>query len=56
MSYPLKRRLADFFSDHPGINRKALSFYKSLQEVNRLINPPEFDHTKKRNKKNMRCR
>jgi len=56
MSYPLKRRIADCFSDHPALNRKALCFYHSLQEVNRLINPPELTHTKKRNQKNMHYR
>ena len=56
MSYPLKRRLADYFSDHPAINRRALIFYRSLQEVNRLINPPKKEHTKKREPKNMHCR
>lgn len=56
MSYSLKRRLADYFSDHPAMNRKALCLYHSLQEVNRLINPPQMEHTKKRNQKNMHCR
>ena len=49
MSYPLKRRLADFFADRPSLNCKALCIYQSLQEVIRLINPPESEHTKRRN-------
>ena len=49
MSYPFKRRLADFFADRPGLNRQALCIYQSLQEVIRLINPPENEHTKRRN-------
>ena len=56
MSYPIKRRIADFCADHPDLNRKALCFYQSLMEVNRLINPPQTAHTKKRNKNNMHCR
>lgn len=57
MPYPLKRRISDCFSDHPELNRKALCFYRSLQEVNRLINPPQTEHTKKKkNQKNMHCR
>ena len=48
MSYPLKRRLADYFADHPALNCKALCIYQSLQEVIRLINPPEIEHTKRR--------
>ena len=51
MSYPIKRRLADFFSDQPKLNCKALCIYQSLQEVLRLINPPEIGHTKRRNHK-----
>lgn len=50
MSYPFKRRLADFFADRPALNCKALCIYQSLQEVIRLINPPETEHTKRRNK------
>ena len=49
MSYPLKRRLADFFADRPALNCRALCIYQSLQEVIRLINPPETVHTKRRN-------
>ena len=49
MSYSFKRRLADFFSDRPALNCKALCIYRSLQEVIRLISPPENEHTKKRN-------
>lgn len=56
MSYPLKRRIADCFCDHPALNRRALCFYRSLQEVIKLINPPKTEHTKNRNKKNMHCR
>ncbi len=48
MSYSLKRRLADYFWDHPKMNCKALCIYQSLQEVIRLINPPENEHTKRR--------
>ena len=48
MSYSLKRRLADYVCDHPSLNRKAICLYHSLQEVIRLINPPEIEHTKKR--------
>lgn len=48
MSYPLKRRMADFFADRPALNCKALCIYRSLQEVIRLINPPEIEHTKRR--------
>lgn len=48
MSYSLKRRLADFVCDHPALNRNALCLYQSFQEVLRLINPPEIEHTKKR--------
>ena len=51
MSYPFKRRIADFFADHPALNCKALCLYRSLQEVIRLINPPEIEHTKRRNHK-----
>ncbi|MBP3570051.1 MAG: hypothetical protein J6K04_12920 [Lachnospiraceae bacterium] len=51
MSYPWKRRLADYFADHPKVNCKALCLYQSLQEVIRLINPPENEHTKRRNYK-----
>lgn len=51
MSYPLKRRVADFFADRPVLNRRALCCYQSLQEVLRLINPPETVHTKRRNYK-----
>ena len=51
MSYSLKRRLADYFADRPALNCKALCIYRSLQEVIRLINPPENAHTKKRNYK-----
>lgn len=51
MSYPLKRRIADFFADRPALNCKALCIYHSIQEVIRLINPPEFDHTKRRKQK-----
>ena len=51
MSYPLKRRLADFFLDRPSLNCKALCIYHSLQEVFKLINPPENEHTKRRNHK-----
>lgn len=51
MSYPLKRRLADFFSDRPALNFKVLCFYQSLQEVIRLINPPENEHTIRRKHK-----
>ena len=49
MSYPLKRRLADYFADRPVLNCRALCLYQSLQEVLRLINPPKNAHTKKRN-------
>lgn len=49
MGYPLKRRVADFFCDHPSINRRVLCIYHSLQEVNQLINPPQTEHTRKRN-------
>ena len=49
MSYPLKRRFADFFADRPALNCRALCIYRSLQEVVRLINPPETVHTKRRN-------
>ena len=56
MSYPLKRRIADCFCDHPALNHKILCLYRSLQEVNCLINALDFDHTKKRNKKNMHHR
>ena len=49
MSYSMKRRLADYFADHPALNCKALCIYQSLQEVIRLINPPENVHTKRRN-------
>ena len=49
MSRHLKRRLADFLSDRPALNCKALCIYQSLQEVVRLINPPETEHTKRRN-------
>lgn len=51
MSYPLKRRLADYFSDRPSLNCKALCIYQSFQEVLRLINPPETEHTKKKKPK-----
>ena len=51
MSYSMKRRLADFFADRPKLNCKALWIYQSLQEVIRLINPPEIEHTKRRNHK-----
>ena len=51
MSYPFKRRIADYFADHPSVNCKALCIYQSLQEVIRLINPPGNEHTKKRNHK-----
>lgn len=51
MSYSFKRRLADYFADHPSVNCKALCIYHSLQEVIRLINPPENEHTKRRNHK-----
>jgi len=56
MGYPLKRRLADCVADHPALCRKVLCFYRSLQEVNRLINPPEKGHTKKRTIKTMHYR
>jgi len=49
MSYSMKRRLADYFADRPALNNKALCIYRSLQEVIRLINPPENEHTKRRN-------
>lgn len=49
MSYHFKRRLADFFADHPALNCRALRIYQSLQEVIRLINPPENEHTKRKN-------
>ena len=49
MSYPFKRRVADFFADRPALNYRALCIYQSLQEVLRLINPPETVHTKRRN-------
>lgn len=51
MFYSFKRRLADFFADRPALNCKALHIYQSLQEVIRLINPPETEHTKRRNQK-----
>ena len=51
MSYPFKRRLADFFADRPALNCKALCIYRSLQEVIRLINTPEIEHTKRKNHK-----
>lgn len=51
MSYPIKRRLADFFADRPALNCRILCIYQSLQEVIRLINPPETVHTKRRNYK-----
>lgn len=51
MSYSFKRRLADFFADRPALNCKALCIYRSLQEVIRLINPPEIEHTKRKNHK-----
>ena len=49
MAYSWKRKLADYFADHPSVNKQALAIYQSLEEVNRLINPPENEHTKKRN-------
>ncbi len=49
MAYSFKRRMADYVSDHPNMNRQALIIYQSLQEVLRLINPQENEHTKKRN-------
>ena len=49
MAYSFKRRMADYVSDHPNTNRQALTIYKSLQEVLRLINPPKNEHTKQRN-------
>ncbi len=51
MSCSFKRKIADYFCDHPSLNRQALTMYQSLQEVIRLINPPENEHTKKRNYK-----
>lgn len=51
MSYSLKRRIADYFADHPAVNCKALCIYRSLEEVIRLINPPEMEHTMKRKHK-----
>ena len=51
MSYPLKRRLADFFADRPALNCKALCIYQSLQEVIRLINSPVNEHTKRKKSK-----
>ena len=51
MSYSLKRRLADYFADRPVLNCRALCIYQSLQEVIRMINPPENVHTKRRNYK-----
>ena len=50
MSYSWKRKLADYFADHPSVNKQALAIYQSLEEVNRLINPPETEHTKKETK------
>ena len=50
MSHALKRKLANYFADHPAINCKALCIYHSLQEVLQLISPPEMEHTKRRNK------
>ncbi len=52
MKYSWKHKLADYFCDHPALNKEALCIYRSLQEVIRLINPPEMEHTKKRNKNN----
>ena len=49
MAYSFKRRMADYISDHPSMNRQALIIYQSLQEILRLINPPKNEHTKKRN-------
>lgn len=49
MSCSWKRKLADYFADHPSVNQQALTIYHSLQEVIRLINPSENEHTKKRN-------
>lgn len=51
MSYPFKRRVADFFADRPSLNCTVLCIYQSLQEIIRLINPPENEHTKKRKHK-----
>ena len=48
MSRSIKRKLADFFADRPALNCKALCIYQSLQEVIRLINPPENAHTKRK--------
>ena len=50
MAYPFKRRMADYVSDHPSMNRQALIIYQSLQEILRLINPPKNEHTKKETK------
>ena len=49
MSYSFKHRMADYISDHPSMNRQALTIYQSLQEILRLINPPKKEHTKNRN-------
>ena len=48
MAYSLKRKMSDYVSDHPSMNRQALIIYQSLQEVLRLINPPKNEHTKNR--------
>ena len=50
MAYSFKRRMADYISDHPSMNRQALIIYQSLQEILRLINPPKNEHTKKETK------
>ena len=55
MAYSFKRKMADYVSDHPSMNRQALIIYQSLQEILRLINPPKNEHTKKRNQKNTHC-